>query len=48
MILDQCAIKQFHKLAGMDETWADEFGLNHPQMRFVQDATPGNDEQGYS
>jgi len=48
MILDQCAIKQFHKLDGMDETWADEFGLNHPQMRFVQDATPGNDEQGYS
>lgn len=32
----------------MDEIWADEFGLNHPQMRFVQDATPGTDEQGYS
>lgn len=44
MMLDQCAIKQFHKLDGMEETWADEFGLNQPQMRFVQNATPGNDE----
>jgi hypothetical protein len=48
MILDQCAIKQFHKLDGMDEQWADEFGLNHPQMRFVQDATPGSEAHGYS
>ncbi|MXR40785.1 transferase [Halobaculum sp. WSA2] len=48
MILDQCAIKQFHKLDGMDAEWADEFGLNHPQMRFVQTATPGNEEAGYS
>jgi type IV secretory pathway VirB4 component len=48
MILDQCAIKQFHKLDGMDEQWADEFGLNHAQMQFVQNATPGSDEKGYS
>ncbi|MXR43276.1 transferase [Halobaculum sp. WSA2] len=48
MILDQCAIKQFHKLDGMDAAWADEFGLNHPQMRFVQTATPGDEESGYS
>jgi type IV secretory pathway VirB4 component len=48
MILDQCAIKQFHKLDGMDEQWADEFGLNYAQMRFVQDAIPGSDEKGYS
>ncbi|WP_277554059.1 VirB4 family type IV secretion system protein [Halobaculum limi] len=48
MILDQCAIKQFHKLDGMDPEWADEFGLNHPQMRFVQTATPGDEESGYS
>lgn len=48
MILDQCAIKQFHKLDGMDSEWADEFGLNHPQMRYVQTATPGDDEAGYS
>ncbi|QLD90797.1 transferase [Natronomonas salina] len=48
MILDQCAIKQFHKLDGMDEQWADEFGLNYAQMRFVQDAVPGSDEKGYS
>ena len=47
-ILDQCAIKQFHRLSGMDETWANEFGLNHAQMRFVQNAIPGNDRLGYS
>jgi len=47
-ILDQCAIKQFHRLDGMDETWADEFGLNYAQMRFVQNAVPGNDRAGYS
>ena len=48
MILDQCSVKQFHKLDGMDETWANEFGLNHAQMRFVQNALPGDEEQGYS
>jgi type IV secretory pathway VirB4 component len=47
-ILDQCAIKQFHRLDGMDERWANEFGLNRSQMRFVQEATPGNDKAGYS
>ncbi|MCL9817519.1 VirB4 family type IV secretion system protein [Natronocalculus amylovorans] len=47
-ILDQCAIKQFHHLDGMDETWAAEFGLNYAQMRFVQDALPGNERAGYS
>ncbi|OIB57414.1 transferase [Natrialba sp. SSL1] len=47
-ILDQCAIKQFHHLDGMDTQWADEFGLNSAQMRFVQDAVPGNEETGYS
>ena len=48
MILDQCAVKQFHRLDGMDEHWADEFGLNHAQMRFIQDAVPGNERMGYS
>ncbi|WP_254820858.1 VirB4 family type IV secretion system protein [Haloglomus halophilum] len=48
MILDQCAIKQFHKLDGMDEEWANEFGLNYAQMRYVQDAIPGNEQEGYS
>ncbi len=47
-ILDQCAIKQFHHLDGMDEHWANEFGLNSAQMRFVQDAVPGNEQAGYS
>ena len=47
-ILDQCAIKQFHRLDGMDEQWAQEFGLNHAEMRFVQEATPGNDKAGYA
>jgi type IV secretory pathway VirB4 component len=47
-ILDQCAIKQFHRLDGMDAQWAEEFGLNHAEMRFVQEATPGNDEAGYA
>lgn len=41
-------IKQFHKLDGMDEEWAEEFGLNLAQMRYVQEAMPGDDEAGYS
>jgi len=47
-ILDQCAVKQFHRLDGMDEAWADEFGLNYAQMRFVQDAVPGNEDAGFA
>ncbi|AKH98675.1 MULTISPECIES: VirB4 family type IV secretion system protein [Halobacteriaceae] len=47
-ILDQCAVKQFHRLDGMDDQWADEFGLNYAQMRFVQDAVPGNEDAGFS
>ncbi|WP_211334111.1 VirB4 family type IV secretion system protein [Halopiger aswanensis] len=47
-ILDQCAVKQFHRLDGMDEEWAKEFGLNYAQMRFVQDAVPGNEDAGFS
>ena len=46
-ILDQCAVKQFHRLDGMDAQWAEEFGLNHSQMRFVQEALPGNPTRGY-
>ncbi|MDR9431935.1 MAG: transferase [Natronomonas sp.] len=48
MILDQCAIKQFHKLDGMNEDIAEVFGLNHAQMRYVQRAVPGGEERGYS
>lgn len=48
IILDQCAIKQFHKLDGMNEEVAEEFGMNHAQMRFVQNAIPGDEETGYS
>jgi type IV secretory pathway VirB4 component len=47
-ILDQCAVKQFHRLDGMDDQWAKEFGLNYAQMRYVQDAVPGNEEAGFS
>ncbi|QFU82335.1 VirB4 family type IV secretion system protein [Natronorubrum aibiense] len=47
-IIDQCAIKQFHHLDGMDREWANEFGLNSAQMRFIQEAVPGNDRTGYS
>ncbi len=47
-IIDQCAIKQFHHLDGMDHAWAEEFGLNSAQMRFVQEAMPGSDRTGYS
>ena len=47
-ILDQCAVKQFHRLDGMDEAWAAEFGLNYAQMRFVQDAVPGNEDAGFA
>ena len=47
-ILDQCAVKQFHRLDGMDEQWAQEFGMNYAQMRYVQDALPGNEDAGYA
>ncbi|WP_217920459.1 VirB4 family type IV secretion system protein [Halolamina sp. CBA1230] len=47
-ILDQCAVKQFHRLDGMDEDWAQEFGLNYAQMRYVQDAVPGNEDAGFA
>ncbi|MBP1987793.1 type IV secretory pathway VirB4 component [Halolamina salifodinae] len=47
-ILDQCAVKQFHRLDGVDEEWAEEFGLNYAQMRFVQDAVPGNEDAGFA
>ena len=47
-ILNQCAVKQFHRLDGMDDQWAKEFGLNYAQMRYVQDAVPGNEEAGFS
>ncbi|MDZ5810533.1 transferase [Halorubrum sp. AD140] len=47
-ILDQCAVKQFHRLDGMDKEWAAEFGLNYAQMRFVQDAVPGNEDTGFA
>ena len=48
MILDQCAIKEFHRLDGMDDHWAAEFGLNDAQKRFVQEAVPGNEAMGYA
>ena len=48
MVLEQCAIKQFHKLDGMCEEWAEAFGMNSAQMRYVQDAVPGSDAKGYS
>jgi hypothetical protein len=48
IILDQCAIKQFHKLDGMNEEIAEEFGMNHAQMRFVQNSIPGDEDTGYS
>ena len=48
IILDQCAIKQFHKLDGMNEEVADIFGMNYAQMRYVQNAIPGGEERGYS
>ncbi|MFD1514102.1 VirB4 family type IV secretion system protein [Halomarina rubra] len=47
-ILDQCSVKQFNKLDGMDERWAKEFGMNSAEMRFVQNAVPGSDEKGHS
>ena len=47
-ILDQCAVKQFHQLDGMDEAWAEDLGLNFAQMRFVQDAVPGNEDAGFA
>ena len=48
-ILEMCSIKQFHLLESTDvSTWADRFGLNPGQQRFVRDAQPGSADVGYS
>jgi len=48
-ILDNCSIKQFHSLDGMDEELAEEFDLNWAQMDFVRNkAQPGSEALGYS
>ena len=47
-ILDMCTIKQFHKLEGMDEDWANEFRFGENVMRAIQEAQPGSEERGYS
>ncbi|WP_267644152.1 VirB4 family type IV secretion system protein [Haloarchaeobius amylolyticus] len=47
-IIDQCAVKQFHHLDGMDKEWANEFGMNYAQMRYVQDAVLGSEKSGFS
>jgi hypothetical protein len=48
-ILDNCSIKQFHSLDGMDEDLAEEFDLNWAQMDFVRNkAQPGSEALGYS
>jgi type IV secretory pathway VirB4 component len=47
-IVDQCAVRTFHALSGMDEEWASEFELNPAQEQFVRNAVPGNDDAGYS
>jgi len=45
--LDQCAVKQFRRLNRMDEEWVEEFGLNYAQIRYEQDAVPGNEDAGF-
>jgi len=32
----------------MNKEIAEVFGLNHAQMRYVQNAVPGGEERGYS
>jgi len=45
IILDQCAVKQFQKLDGMNRDIAKEFELNEAQMSYVQNATEGSDSK---
>jgi len=48
-ILDQCTIKQFLALDGMDKEIAEEFRLNSAQAKFVgQEAEPGSESLGYA
>lgn len=48
-ILDQCTIKQFLALDGMDQEIAEEFSLNPAQARFVaHEAEAGSEELGYA
>ncbi len=48
IILDQCAIKQFHRLEAMDDQWANYFDLNPAQAEFVRSAVPGESEADFS
>lgn len=47
-IADQCDHKLFFHTEGVDETVADKVGMNEIQARFVRNATPGDEETGYS
>lgn len=48
IVLDQCAIKQLHKLDGIDERVAEAIGLSDAQLQFVQEAVPGDDSHGHA
>lgn len=48
IILEQCAIKQFHQMDTMDDKWANKFNLTPPQQSFVQDAIAGESGAGLS
>jgi len=47
-IADQCDHKLFFHTEGVDEDVADRVGMNDIQARFVRNATPGDEETGYS
>jgi predicted flap endonuclease-1-like 5' DNA nuclease/Cdc6-like AAA superfamily ATPase len=47
-ILDNMSIMMFHHLPEMSETIADELKLNADEARYIRNATPGSEGNGYS
>jgi hypothetical protein len=48
IIINNMAFMFFLYNDEMNEQWAGELGLNEREMKYVQEAKPGNEERGYS
>ncbi|MFC4989108.1 VirB4 family type IV secretion system protein [Saliphagus infecundisoli] len=48
IIIDQMSVKIFHYLEEMDDTWAERFDLTDSEKEYIQGATPGKEEYGFS
>jgi len=48
VIINNLSVQFLHFLKEMNEDWAGELGLTGPEMNYVKEADPGNEERGYS